>query len=188
VEQAGPASHGATAYLNLETGDCHGDNKSVAALINSGVSRVVVGVRNPLSHLRGTAIAALRASGLVVDVLGEAGASADPEHVRQCLQACLQVNEVTLPAQKSLVMRACVQQGWSLSFSVVWSLLLFLKFEHGLEHFWGAPVLRRCLGVSGTAAQSCDGAPLLSAEVRHDGRRQDCHIVRSLGLGVVARL
>ena len=39
VQQAGPALRGGTAYLNLETGDCHGDDASVAALIQGGVGR-----------------------------------------------------------------------------------------------------------------------------------------------------
>lgn len=52
ARQAGEAARGATAYLNLETGDCHGDDSAVAALIQSGVERVVVGLRHPLSHLR----------------------------------------------------------------------------------------------------------------------------------------
>jgi pyrimidine deaminase RibD-like protein len=46
------AARGATAYLNLETGDCHGEEASVAALVQAGVSRVVVGLRHPLAHLR----------------------------------------------------------------------------------------------------------------------------------------
>lgn len=35
------------------------------------MSRVVVGIRHPLQHLRGKAIRALRSEGLQVDVLGE---------------------------------------------------------------------------------------------------------------------
>jgi pyrimidine deaminase RibD-like protein len=46
------AARGATAYMNLETGDCHGEEAAVAALVQSGVSRVVVGLRHPLAHLR----------------------------------------------------------------------------------------------------------------------------------------
>ncbi len=49
-------AEGSTAYLNLETGDCHGDDVSVQALIQSGVSRVVIGLKNPLRHCRGLAI------------------------------------------------------------------------------------------------------------------------------------
>lgn len=46
------AARGSTAYLNLETGDCHGEEAAVAALLQAGVSRVVVGLRHPLPHLR----------------------------------------------------------------------------------------------------------------------------------------
>lgn len=34
---------GATAYLNLESGDCHGDDSAVHSLLQSRVSRVVIG-------------------------------------------------------------------------------------------------------------------------------------------------
>jgi hypothetical protein len=46
------AARGSTAYINLETGDCHGDEAAVSALLQAGVSRVVVGLRHPLPHLR----------------------------------------------------------------------------------------------------------------------------------------
>lgn len=52
ADAARDAARGATAYLNLETGDCHGDEAAVAALVQAGVSRVVVGLRHPLAHLR----------------------------------------------------------------------------------------------------------------------------------------
>lgn len=68
----------ATAYLNLEPGDCHGDPAAVSALLGAQVGRVVIGMRHPLPHHRGAAIAALRAAGVTVDVLGEAPAAADP--------------------------------------------------------------------------------------------------------------
>ncbi|BDA48102.1 Riboflavin biosynthesis protein RibD at N-terminal half [Coccomyxa sp. Obi] len=96
LQQAGPSAQDATAYLNLETGDCHGDDTSVAALVQSGVRRVVVGIRHPLAHLRGNAVRALRSAGVSVDVLEDAGSSADPERVAECLHACLQVNEALL--------------------------------------------------------------------------------------------
>ncbi len=37
----------------------------------AGVSRVVVGIRNPFEHLQGRGITALRHAGLNVDVAGE---------------------------------------------------------------------------------------------------------------------
>jgi diaminohydroxyphosphoribosylaminopyrimidine deaminase/5-amino-6-(5-phosphoribosylamino)uracil reductase len=91
VRQAGEGARGATAYLNLETGDCHGDDTSVTALVQSRVRRVVVGLRHPLSHLRGKAVQALRHSGIRVDVAGEGSGS--PEMEEAWLE-CLAVNEV----------------------------------------------------------------------------------------------
>ncbi|KAK9907626.1 hypothetical protein WJX75_007205 [Coccomyxa subellipsoidea] len=96
LQQAGPSAQGATAYVNLETGDCHGDDTSVAALIQAGVSRVVLGIRHPLAHLRGKAVRALRSSGVTVDILEDAGSSVDPQRFEECLHACLQVNEALL--------------------------------------------------------------------------------------------
>ncbi|GFR49391.1 hypothetical protein Agub_g11443 [Astrephomene gubernaculifera] len=71
VSAAGPAARGATAYLNLESGDCHGEAAAVEALVAGGVARVVVGLRHPLRHLRSRGIAGLRAAGLRVDVLAD---------------------------------------------------------------------------------------------------------------------
>ncbi|GIL89012.1 hypothetical protein Vretimale_16283 [Volvox reticuliferus] len=71
VSAAGPAAHGATAYLNLESGDCHGEAAAVDALVRGGVSRAVVGLRHPLRHLRSRAITMLRAAGVTVDVLAD---------------------------------------------------------------------------------------------------------------------
>ena len=56
VRLASGHAEGSTAYLNLETGDCHGDDVSLRALVQSGISRVVVGLKNPLRHCRGLAI------------------------------------------------------------------------------------------------------------------------------------
>ncbi|KAH8964329.1 hypothetical protein BDL97_04G060600 [Sphagnum fallax] len=71
VERAGEHARGGTAYLNLEPGDWLGDNSAVTSLIQAGVSRVVVGIRNPFEHLQGRGITALRHAGLNVDVAGE---------------------------------------------------------------------------------------------------------------------
>ncbi|XP_014496508.1 riboflavin biosynthesis protein PYRR, chloroplastic [Vigna radiata var. radiata] len=71
VDAAGERCRGATAYLNMEPGDCHGDHSAVSAMIQGGVKRVVIGMRHPLQHLRGNAVRALRNQGLHVDVLGE---------------------------------------------------------------------------------------------------------------------
>lgn len=93
---AGEAARGATAYLNLETGDCHGEAAAVEALVQAGVTRVVVGLRHPLPHLRGGAIAALRGAGVAVSVLGEAPCSASQEQREAALDACLLANEALL--------------------------------------------------------------------------------------------
>ncbi|KAJ8773060.1 hypothetical protein K2173_028237 [Erythroxylum novogranatense] len=89
VEVAGESSRGSTAYLNMEPGDCHGDHTAVSALVQAGVSRVVIGIRHPLSHLQGNAVRALRSQGLQVDVLQEDLKSKIFEEARK---ACLLVN------------------------------------------------------------------------------------------------
>ncbi|KAL2634879.1 hypothetical protein R1flu_006358 [Riccia fluitans] len=71
VERARDLTKGATAYMNLEPGDCHGDDSALTSLIQAKVSKVVIGLRHPLKHLRGKAIEALRAQGIAVVVLGE---------------------------------------------------------------------------------------------------------------------
>lgn len=89
VEAAAGRSKGATAYLNLEPGDCHGDCTAVGSLIQAGISRVVVGIRHPLQHLRGNAIRALRSEQLQVDVLGE---NLQSKTIEEALKSCLLVN------------------------------------------------------------------------------------------------
>ncbi|CAG9463316.1 unnamed protein product [Pedinophyceae sp. YPF-701] len=88
---------GGVAYVNLEPGDCHGEAAAVRALLASGVSRVVVGMRHPMRHSRGEAIAALRGAGLTVSVLGEAavapGLEGDAAGARK---KCLRANEALL--------------------------------------------------------------------------------------------
>ncbi len=66
VSAAGSAARGATAYLNLESGDCHGEAAAVDALVRGGVERVVVGIRHPLRHLRSRGIGMLRNAGVRV--------------------------------------------------------------------------------------------------------------------------
>ncbi|KAJ8770259.1 hypothetical protein K2173_012701 [Erythroxylum novogranatense] len=69
VKVVDKSSKGFIAYLNMEPGDCHGDHTVVSALVQGGVSRVVIGIRHPLSHLQGNAVRAQRSPGLQVDVL-----------------------------------------------------------------------------------------------------------------------
>ncbi|CAI7932671.1 unnamed protein product [Closterium sp. NIES-54] len=94
VEAAGEAARGATVYLNLEPGDCHGDDTAVHALIQAGVARVVVGLLNPLPHHHGRAVAMLRQAGVTVDVLGE-GDLAHPD-MDDVVRNCRAVNEALL--------------------------------------------------------------------------------------------
>ncbi|KAK9141133.1 hypothetical protein Scep_010814 [Stephania cephalantha] len=89
VEASRELGRGATAYLNMEPGDCHGDQTAVSALVRAGVSRVVVGIRHPLQHLRGKAIQALRSEGLQVDVLGE---NLKSKVIEDALKSCYAVN------------------------------------------------------------------------------------------------
>ncbi|CAA7396128.1 unnamed protein product [Spirodela intermedia] len=89
VEAAGERCRGATAYLNLEPGDCYADHTPVSALLKAGISRVVVGLRHPLPHLRGKAIHILRTDGLQVDILGE---DLQNNIFEEALKSCLVVN------------------------------------------------------------------------------------------------
>ncbi|XP_009778198.1 riboflavin biosynthesis protein PYRR, chloroplastic [Nicotiana sylvestris] len=89
VEAAVERCRGATAYLNMEPGDCHSNSSAVSALIKAGISRVVIGIRNPLQHLRGNAIHALRSEGLQVDVLGE---DTQNKIIEDAVKSCLFVN------------------------------------------------------------------------------------------------
>ena len=104
MSQAGAPARGCTAYLNLETGDSHGDMSSVSTLVSSGVSRVVIGLLHPLLHLRGQAVAALRAAGVQVDVLPQHSGAAQGQHsaAQRALQMCLQVNEVRRPGNLNM--------------------------------------------------------------------------------------
>ncbi|XP_010523560.1 PREDICTED: riboflavin biosynthesis protein PYRR, chloroplastic isoform X3 [Tarenaya hassleriana] len=97
VVTAGENCRGATAYLNMEPGDCHGDYTAVSALVQAGIRRVVIGIRHPLRHLRGTAIRGLRSQGIEVNVLGEDLQSKVLEDARK---SCLLVNA-------PLIHRAC---------------------------------------------------------------------------------
>jgi pyrimidine deaminase RibD-like protein len=70
VREAGSAAQGACAYLNIECGDCHGDDAAIKALICGGISRVVVGIRHPAPHHRHKAIQKLENAGVPVAVVG----------------------------------------------------------------------------------------------------------------------
>ena len=73
AREAGARADGGVAYLNLEPahGPAVGEDAAVDALVRSRVSRVVVGILHPVAGVRGRAVAALRDTGVRVDVLGE---------------------------------------------------------------------------------------------------------------------
>ncbi|XP_031260870.1 riboflavin biosynthesis protein PYRR, chloroplastic isoform X2 [Pistacia vera] len=100
VEAGGEWCRSATAYLNLEPGDCHGDHTAVSALVQAGITRVVVGIRNPLQHLRGNAVRALRSQGLQVHVLGE---DLQSKIIEEARKSCLLVNAPLIHRATSLV-------------------------------------------------------------------------------------
>ncbi|KAM0831925.1 hypothetical protein ACQ4PT_065207 [Festuca glaucescens] len=89
AQEAGEHARGATAYLNLEPGDCYGDSTAVSSLVQAGITRVVVGLRHPLKHLRGKAIQSLRSEGIQVDVVGE---DLQSKLFEEALTSCLIVN------------------------------------------------------------------------------------------------
>ena len=69
LEMAGKKSVGATAYVTLEPCSHHGQTPPCAqALIDGGVSRVVVACLDPDKRVAGRGIAMLRDSGIAVDV------------------------------------------------------------------------------------------------------------------------
>ncbi|PKA57767.1 Cycloeucalenol cycloisomerase [Apostasia shenzhenica] len=108
VEAAGELARGATAYLNMEPGDCYADHTSVSSFVQVfhrelrvvyacmaglmctvGVSRVLVGIRHPLGHLRGKAISSLRSEGVQVEIVGE---DLPSKKLEKALKCCLEVN------------------------------------------------------------------------------------------------
>ena len=69
LQAAGAAARGATLYATLEP--CVHTGRTppcVDAIVDAGVSRVVVGVEDPDERVRGAGIRALRAAGITVDV------------------------------------------------------------------------------------------------------------------------
>jgi diaminohydroxyphosphoribosylaminopyrimidine deaminase/5-amino-6-(5-phosphoribosylamino)uracil reductase len=69
LQAAGDAARGATLYVTLEP--CAHTGRTppcVDAIVDAGISRVVVGIEDPDERVRGAGIRALRAAGIAVDV------------------------------------------------------------------------------------------------------------------------
>ena len=66
---AGEAARGATLVVTLEPCPHHGrTGPCTDAVISAGIARVVVGIEDPDSHVRGSGLARLRAAGVDVEV------------------------------------------------------------------------------------------------------------------------
>ncbi|HEX9093640.1 MAG TPA: bifunctional diaminohydroxyphosphoribosylaminopyrimidine deaminase/5-amino-6-(5-phosphoribosylamino)uracil reductase RibD [Coriobacteriia bacterium] len=73
LEAAGDAAQGATAYVTLEPCNHHGRTAPCAdALVRAGVSRVVMGMRDPNPGVAGGGAATLRAAGVEVEFAADA--------------------------------------------------------------------------------------------------------------------
>ena len=80
LARAGRAARGATAYVSLEPCDHHGKTPPCTeALIESGISRVVIPLEDPDPRVSGRGVARLRRAGIAVDV-GLCAAEARESH------------------------------------------------------------------------------------------------------------
>jgi diaminohydroxyphosphoribosylaminopyrimidine deaminase/5-amino-6-(5-phosphoribosylamino)uracil reductase len=95
LRESGDAAAGSTLYLNLETGDCHGDTTAIECLLQSGVQRIVIGMRYPLKHLRGASLSILQAKSIQVQLLeSHPDVHLPGTAAHAALRECLDANEV----------------------------------------------------------------------------------------------
>lgn len=111
LDMAGDRARGGTLYCTLEpcchtgrTGPCTG------AIIDAGIARVVVGLRDPARHASGKGLAALRRAGLTVELglLGDEAAAVHEHYVHHVQTAR---PYVTLKVAASVDGRIAVRSG-----------------------------------------------------------------------------